>query len=147
VTGRRADLRRWWQADDGRVTAFVAVVAVALIAMIGLTLDAGLALATKVNANGQAEAAARAGAQAIDLTAYRVSGTLVLLPAEAEAAATAFLNQSGAQGTVEATGDSVSVVVTATRRTQILGLLGIEALTVTGEGSAHPQRGVDGIEP
>ena len=129
------------------MTAFVAVVAVALIAMIGLTVDAGLALATKVNANGQAEAAARAGAQAIDLTAYRVSGTVVLLPDDAQAAATAFLDQAGAQGTVTVAGDTVSVVVTATRRTQLLDLFGIESLTVTGEGSAHPQRGVDGVDP
>jgi Flp pilus assembly protein TadG len=147
VTAWRAELCRWWRADDGRVTAFVAVVAIALIAMIGLTLDAGLALATKVNANGQAEAAARAGAQAIDLTTYRVSGTVVLLPDEAEAAAAAFIEQAGAQGTVTVAGDTVSVVITATRPTQLLGLLGIDALTVTGEGSAHPQRGVDGIEP
>jgi len=113
MTGQWSELGRWWRADDGRVTAFVAVVAVALIAMIGLTVDAGLALATKVN----------------------------------EAAATAFLDQADAQGTVTVAGDTVSVVVTATRRTQLLDLFGIESLTVTGEGSAHPQRGVDGIDP
>ncbi|MGH8922355.1 MAG: pilus assembly protein TadG-related protein, partial [Actinomycetes bacterium] len=59
----------WWARDEGRVSAFVVTVLVAILALAGLTLDGGLALADKVRANGQAEAAARAGAQALDLGA------------------------------------------------------------------------------
>ncbi|KOX19284.1 hypothetical protein ADK67_33995 [Saccharothrix sp. NRRL B-16348] len=115
--------------------------------MAGLTLDGGLALAAKVRANGQAEAAARAGAQAIDLTTYRGSGTLRLVPAQAVANAQAHLTAEGATGTVTVSGDTVTVTVTASRPTQLLGLVGIGSLSVHGTGSAHPQRGVTAIEP
>lgn len=139
--------RRWWAADDGRVTAFVVTLLVAILALAGLTLDGGLALAAKVRANGQAEAAARAGAQALDLDAYRTSGTVRLLPAQAVADAERYLTSTGATGTVSVSGDTVTVTITATQHTQLLGLVGISALSVHGNGSAHPQRGVVTIEP
>jgi Flp pilus assembly protein TadG len=129
------------------VTSFVVVLTTGILALAGLALDGGLALAAKVRANGQAEAAARAGAQAIDLTAYRDTGTLQLVPAQAVAAAQAHLTADGATGTVTVSGDTVTVTVTATRPTQLLGLVGIGSLQVHGQGSAHPQRGVTAIEP
>src|SRR5581483_12097198 len=61
TTARR--WRLWWAGDQGRISAFVVTVLMAILAMTGLTLDGGLALADKVHANDQAEAAARAGAQ------------------------------------------------------------------------------------
>lgn len=139
--------RTWWAADDGRVTAFVVVLTIAILALAGLTLDGGLALAAKVKANGQAEAAARAGAQAIDLNAYRSSNRLQLLPAEAVADAQSYLTDIDASGTVIVSGNTVTVTVTASQPTQLLDLIGIPRLTVHGEGSAHPQRGVVTIEP
>lgn len=137
----------WWVADDGRVTAFVVVLTTAVLALAGLTLDGGLALAAKTRANGQAESAARAGADAIDLTAYRGTSALVLVPAEAVARAQSYLAQVGASGTVTAAGDTVTVAVTATHPTQLLGLVGITTIEVHGSGSAHPQRGVVTIDP
>ncbi|XVS62059.1 hypothetical protein ACQPYE_27830 [Actinosynnema sp. CA-299493] len=129
------------------MTAFVVVLTTGILALAGLTLDGGLALAAKVRANGQAEAAARAGAQAIDLTAYRATGTVHLVPAHAVAAAQTHLAIEGATGTVTVSGDTVTVTVTATRTTQLLGLVGIGSLSVHGQGSAHPQRGVTAIDP
>ncbi|MEV8438813.1 pilus assembly protein TadG-related protein [Actinosynnema sp. NPDC051121] len=129
------------------MTAFVVVLTTGILALAGLTLDGGLALSAKVRANGQAEAAARAGAQAIDLTTYRGSGTLRLVPADAVAGAQAHLAAAGATGTVTVSGDTVTVTVTATRNTQLLGLVGIGSLQVHGQGSAHPQRGVTAIDP
>lgn len=139
--------RSWWRADDGRVTAFVVVLTTGILALAGLTLDGGLALAAKVAANGQAQAAARAGAQAIDLTAYRNTGALQLVPAQAVADAQSYLADVGASGTVTVSGDTVTVTVTATEHTQLLGMVGISCLTVHGQGSAHPQRGVVTIQP
>ncbi len=129
------------------MTAFVVVLTIGILALAGLTLDGGLALAAKVQANGQAQAAARAGAQAIDLTAYRSTGTLQLVPAQAVADAQSYLAGVGASGTVTVSGDTVTVAVTATEHTQLLGMVGISSLTVHGQGSAHPQRGVVTIEP
>lgn len=139
--------RSWWRADEGRVTAFVVVFTIGILALAGLTLDGGLALAAKVQANGQAQAAARAGAQAIDLTAYRDTGTLRLVPAQAVADAQSYLAGIGASGTVTVSGDTVTVAVTATEHTHLLGMVGISSLTVHGQGSAHPQHGVVNIEP
>jgi hypothetical protein len=129
------------------VTAFVVVLTIGILALAGLTLDGGLALAAKVQTNGQAQAAARAGAQAIDLTAYRATGTLQLVPAQAVADAQSYLSGVGASGTVTVSGDTVTVTITATEHTQLLGMVGISSLTVHGRGSAHPQRGVVTIEP
>jgi hypothetical protein len=132
----------WWRADEGRVSAFVVVLTFGILALAGLTLDGGLALAAKVEANGQAEAAARAGAQAIDLTVYRTSNRLQLVPAQAVANAQSYLAAVGASGAVTVSGDTVTVTVTAAQNTQLLGMVGISSLTVHGTGSAHPQRGV-----
>jgi len=138
---------RWWRAEEGRVTAFVVVLTTGILALTGLTLDGGLALAAKVRAGGQAEAAARAGAQAIDLAAYRATGIVRLMPGQAVASAQAHLAAEGATGTVTVSGDTVTVTVTASQPTQLLGLVGIGSLRVHGRGSAHPQRGMTSINP
>src|SRR5687768_354668 len=88
---RRLGWRRWWRAEEGRVSAFVVVLTAAVLALAGLALDGGLALAAKTRANGQAESAARAGADAIDLAIYRDTGQLVLVPAQAVARAQSYL--------------------------------------------------------
>ena len=143
------DARRaaWWRADDGQVSAFVVVLTIGLLALAGLGLDGGLALAAKVRATGQAESAARAGAQAIDLAAYRATGSLRLVPAEADALARRYLTGIGATGTVMATADAVSVTVTTSRPTQLLSLVVIPSIGAHGTGTAHPQRGVTALEP
>ncbi|WP_245849106.1 pilus assembly protein TadG-related protein [Lentzea kentuckyensis] len=126
-------------SDDGAVSAFVVVLFIGLLVLAGLVLDGGLALGAKVRASGQAEAAARAGAQAIDLAVYRATGAFRLLPAEAAAAAQDHLATVGATGTVTVSGDTVTVTVTASQTTQLLGLAGISSLSVKGTGSAQPQ--------
>lgn len=128
----------WRQGDDGSVSAFVVVLLAGILALAGLTLDGGLALAATVRANGQAEAAARAGAQAIDLAAYRDNGMLRLAPAQAIAHAQAHLAGEGAIGTVTVTDDTVTVTVVTSQHTQLLGLIGIRSLSVHGEASARP---------
>jgi hypothetical protein len=141
---RRAE---WWRAEEGQVSTFVVVLVFGLLALAGLGLDGGLALAAKVRATGQAESAARAGAQAIDLAAYRATGALRLVPADADELARRYLAGVGATGTVTATVDTVTVTVTTSQRTQLLSLIGIPAIGVHGSGAAHPQRGIATLEP
>ena len=138
----RRRVRRWWSAENGSVTAFTVVSTIAILALAGLALDGGLALTAKARATSQAESAARAGAQALDLAAYRATGTLRILPTQAVMEAQRFLAVAGASGAASATPSTVTVTITATRPTQLLSLLGIPSLTVHGEGRAHPQRGV-----
>ncbi|OXM59566.1 pilus assembly protein TadG-related protein [Amycolatopsis vastitatis] len=139
----------WWRADDGQVSAFVVVLLTGILALAGLGLDGGLALAAKVRVTGQAESAARAGAQAIDLGLYRATGRLRLLPVEADALARGYLASVGATGTgtVTVAGDTVTVTVTTTQPTQLLSLIGVREIRAHATGSAHPQLGVSGIEP
>jgi len=122
------------------VTAFVVVMTLALIIMAGLVLDGGLALAAKVQAIDDAQAAARAGAQAIDLATYRATGQVTLDPAEATADAEHALAVAGHTGTVAVNGDEVTVTVTITQPTQILDLVGVQHVTVSGAGSATAEQ-------
>jgi hypothetical protein len=131
--------RRWRRTDDGQVTAFVVALTLGILALTGLTLDGGLALAASTRARGQAEAAARAGAQAVDVVAFRATGTLRLVPSEAADRAWAHLHAEGVSGAVTASADSVTVTVTAQQPTQLLSLVGITTITVHGRGTARPQ--------
>jgi hypothetical protein len=131
--------------DDGQVTAFVVVMAAALVLMIGLVLDGGLTLAARERALGQAQEAARAGAQAINLAVYRQDGDLVLNPAQAGADARAYLDRIGATGTVTATAGQVTVTVTAVQDMQILSAAGLHSITIHATASAVPERGVNGV--
>ncbi|KLL10570.1 pilus assembly protein TadG-related protein [Protofrankia coriariae] len=126
------------ERDAGTVTVFVVILFAAFVMFGGLIVDAGGALADKTNAMGIAQEAARAGAQKIDLTAFRRTGTVRLLPDPAVAAARSYLAQAGATGTATVADNTVTVTVTATHHTQLLGIVGLDALTVTGTGSAHP---------
>lgn len=142
-----------WGSDDGRVTAFTVVFTAAALLFGGLVLDGGLALAAKVRAVGEAQEAARAGAQAIDLGAYRANGTLRLQPDRAAALARGYLagtttSSNGADtgadpgAVVEVSGDAVTVTVTTSQSTRLLGLVGVHSIRVTGTGTAHPDRGL-----
>ena len=123
------------------VTAFVVIFTLALLVMAGLVLDGGLALAAKVQAIDDAQAAARAGAQAIDIPLYRATGQITLDPTEAAADADAYLARSGHTGTVTVNGDQVTVTITISQPTQILDLAGIDQLTETGTGTATAEQG------
>lgn len=145
--GKRDRWAVWWRAEQGQLSAFVLVLLVALLALAGLSLDGGLALASKVRAGGAAESAARAGAQGLDLATYRATGALRLDPVLARELAQRYLASIGATGTVAIAGDTVTVEVTAIYRTQLLSLVGVEDIHTHGHAAAHPQRGITAIEP
>ena len=126
--------------DSGTVTAFVVVFMSALLLMAGLVLDGGLALAAKVDAIDEAQAAARAGAQAVDVPTYRSTGQVTLDPAEAVADADAYLAATGRTGTVSVQGEQVTVTVTIAQPTEILSLVGVGHITVTGTGTATAEQ-------
>ena len=122
------------------ITAFVVVIMMALVLVAGLVLDGGLALAAKVQAIDDAQAAARAGAQAIDLSTFRATGQITLDAGTATTAAEQSLTTAGQSGTVNVAGDVVTVTVTVTQHTQILDLIGVNALHETATGSATAEQ-------
>lgn len=132
------------RTDSGQVTVFVVGIMAALLLLAGLVIDGGDVLATRQVAIDNAQAAARAGAQAISISAYRSSGDIVLDPTEAEAAAESFLRGVGEQGTVSVSGDTVTVTVHLRQPLAILPMVGVSSVTVTGTGSAVPVVGPGG---
>src|SRR5712692_5629097 len=109
----------------GQVTAFVVTMTAALLLMAGLVLDGGETLGAQRQAINEAEAAARAGAQAIDLPTYRAGGPFQLNSAQARFDALNYLAATGHQGDVIVTGNQVAVIVHITVPMRILGLAGL----------------------
>ncbi|MBN1174646.1 MAG: hypothetical protein JXA67_20955 [Micromonosporaceae bacterium] len=130
--------------DAGQVTPFAVVMVTALLLVAGLVLDAGMALSTKVQALDTAQAAARVGAQQLNLHVYRTTGVAELDPARAEQAARTWLASAGVQGTASATTAVATVTVRRASRTQLLQLLGIHELGVTATASARAIQGITG---
>ncbi|HSK21615.1 MAG TPA: pilus assembly protein TadG-related protein [Egicoccus sp.] len=102
------------------MTAFVAVIAFALVMVAGMAYDGGQVLVAHQAARNDAERAARAGAQQIDLTHLRQTNQPRLDPAGAEAAAQGYLAQTGSSGTVAVDGATITVTVTRVQPLLIL---------------------------
>ena len=140
----RAGLRR--PGEQGQITVFAVVIMAALLAVAGLVYDGGRALAAKTTAIDVAQEAARAGAQQINLAVFRATGQVVLDGPAAQAAAQAYLAATGTgdTATVTVTGDTVTVAVSSVQHTVFLGLIGIQALHVTGTATATAESGITG---
>jgi Flp pilus assembly protein TadG len=100
----------------GTVTLWLLGVCLMLFALGGISVDLWQAFSARRALAAGADAAALAGASAIDEDRYRTSGTVVLVPALAEHRARASLaqqlDQSAAQSAdVHATPEFVTVVV------------------------------------
>ena len=140
--------RRRSGCESGQVTAFVIIMTLALLLAAGLVYDGGLILAAKRQAINEAEAAARAGTQALDIDAYRASGTVHLEPDQAIALASRYLAETGHPNTVTLLGDDqVEVSVEISQPVTLLGLGGLGTQTVTGHATAHAVAGVEEAEP
>lgn len=133
--------------ERGSVTAFVVVFAVALIAVAGLVFDGGMLLAARRRALNEAEAAARAGAQAIDLDALRSGEGVVIDEVEAEQRAREQLGELASDAVVEVDGDVVTVRLSFDQPLAILSAFGVPDQTIEGEGHARAVRGVTEGEP
>jgi Flp pilus assembly protein TadG len=130
--------------DCGQISAFVVILTFALVAFAGLVLDGGMALSAKVQALDAAQAAARAGAQQLNLTEYREHNVAHLDPPRAAAAARGWLSSAGLDGTVTVTTETVTVTVRRTTRTQLLQLVGVRTLSVSATATATTLHGVTG---
>jgi hypothetical protein len=144
TTIRRTALR-WWTTrlrgdrGSGSIWAIGVVAVVALLA--GAVLDGGNAMAARVQALDIAQQAARAGANQLDLGALRNQGVIRLDPGAARAAAEAFLRESGATGTANATIAQVSVTVARSQPTLMLQAIGVDSIGMTAIATAVPQTG------
>lgn len=129
-------------SERGSVTAFVVIMTSALVAMAGLVIDGGYALAAHRRAFNEAEAAARAGAQAVDLDTLRATGDVVLDAVEAERRALEYLAALHRSGSVEVDGDVVRVHLSFEHGLVLLDAFGVGPMTIEGDGEARAVRGV-----
>ncbi len=132
---------RCWCVDDGSFTVFVAVLALALFALVGLVVDGGRAVAAQSAAAGESEQAARLGADQISVEAIR-SGVVAIDPATASRAAYAYLRSVGTSGTVTISGQTVEVHIQSSEPTVILGIIGIHQIAISASASATNVHGV-----
>ncbi len=130
----------------GSMSAFVALLLVALMVLLGLVVDGGTALSARQAAADEAEQAARAGAGALSVEALR-TGSLQLDPGAAVAAAEAFASEAGHPGTATASGAVVTVRIHFRVATQVLGIVGIHSLPVSAVASATDIQGVTAGSP
>lgn len=137
------------RGDDGFwAPGFTMAIVIALVAVIGLSLDGGRMLAARRAAGDAAHEAARVGAQQIDLNATATAHVATLDPGGAEAAAGAFLDSVGyPDHSVQVSCDGgrcASVTVTVRRATLLvlLGLVGVSPRPVIGHGTARVAQGV-----
>ncbi len=124
--------------DEGRIALLVLVLAVAVLAMIGLSVDGGGKLRAIERADNIASEAARAAGQAILVPQAIQGGDKVVDPAAAVTAAQNYLAAAGVTGTVAVATDRkhVTVTVTIVYTTQFLGVIGITELPTTRQATA-----------
>lgn len=130
------------RAQTGSITPFVVISVTALLITAGLVLDGGELLAAKRRATDVAAAAARVGAQAVDVDGVRRARVAVPDRRDAVVAARAHLRRAGVKGSVAVRDGAVHVKVRIPRSLQLLPLVGLDSVTVTGQGSARIVRGV-----
>lgn len=127
--------------EDGSFTVFVAVLALALFALVGLVIDGGRAVADQSTATGEAEQAARIGAGQISVDEIR-QGKVAIDAAAATNAAEEYLRAAGSTGVITVVGQTVSVHIQSAEPTVILGIIGVARIGISATASATNIHGV-----
>ena len=131
--------------DRGSVSVFVIGLVVVLMAVAGLVVDGGRAINARATLADDAEQAARAGANQLDINQLRATGDVQIDPAAAREAAGAFLLARGYSPTeISADADTQQVHVAIEKKvpTELLSLILISSFTVTGEATARAAVGI-----
>jgi hypothetical protein len=108
----------------------ILVIAGAFTVLLGLVVDGGRLIDARTAAAHAAAQAARAGADAVADASVR-NGHPDLDPTSARTRAEAYLRDVGLTGTVAVDGQTVTVTVTGTSTTAILGIIGIDSFPIS----------------
>ena len=128
--------------ERGSISLYFAIITVAALAMAGLVIDGGAALATRERAADVATQAARAGANALQPASQRGEpSALIADPAAATIAANRVLRTAGATGRVVVDGDRVTVSAHLPRHTVILSAVGLTDISQSATATATVQYG------
>ena len=143
----RHESRRRPREERGAISVWFATVSLMMVILVGMTVDLGGKVHTQQRTRSVAAQAARTGAQEVQgATAVRGEDLRVDISA-AKSAAQNYLRATGVNGTVTVTGGDMLVVrTTDTYSSKFLGIIGMDAMQVTGEASARLIRTQGGIE-
>ncbi|MEN0128126.1 MAG: pilus assembly protein TadG-related protein [Brevundimonas sp.] len=134
------------QEERGSVSVFVIGLAVALLVLAGLVVDGGRAVNARAAAYDDAEQAARAGANEIDVLRLRNTGQVVIDADAATRAVDAFLAArdypAGSAVTVVGARE-VRVKLDGDVNTSLLTLINIDSFHVTATATARAAIGID----
>lgn len=131
--------------ESGTITIWILGLCLMLLLLGGISLDLWRAFSERRALAAAADAAAIAGASALDETAYRQSGTVRLLPADAERRAAGSLarqmdRRALRDSRVRATEEFVVVEVTGNVDFSLLQLLSPgDSFAITVRAVARPQ--------
>ena len=130
-------------AERGAVMFWVIPVMLGLVAMAGLVVDGGNAIAARQHAADLAQQAARAGADALSPDSLHAAEPpqLTADPGAATTAAGKVLAAGGVAGNVTVDGDSVTVSVTVHQQTQVLSAFGLSAVSGSATSTATALHG------
>jgi|NGEPerStandDraft_6_1074524.scaffolds.fasta_scaffold74183_3 Flp pilus assembly protein TadG len=117
--------------SGGGMSLVLLLCAVALLVVLGLVVDGGTKAQALDRANRIAMEAAAAGAQAVTTGGGDVNA------AAADAAVQNYLAAEGVTGDAQIQANRVDVAVTLTTPTKMLSMVGIDEITVTGDGYAN----------
>jgi Flp pilus assembly protein TadG len=135
-----------WASEDGQILVLTVVVALALLAILGLVADGGFVLACHRELQGVADAAARAGAAQLDEASYRASNgrTATLNPTQAHSAVGRYLRtvRFGGQASISVTPTQVTIGVSEVVRPIIFGSVGIGPIRLAVRTVARPRTGI-----
>jgi len=127
--------------DRGSLSVMVVALTTALFVLLGLVVDGGRALAARQTAWDVAAEAARLGASQVSVQSLRWN-EVGADPVAAENAASGYFGARGYRGSVSVLDDEVSVTVTTSIPTTILGLVGIDQFNVSASANAIEVHGV-----
>jgi hypothetical protein len=118
--------------EGGQAGIILVVALIVILAIAGLAIDGGAAVTAKIGLESDADAAARAGAGAVDQTPLRSTGEKVLDPVAAEDAARAYIATACPDCTISVVAGPAGVTVTLHRPhpTFFLQAVGIRTVTV-----------------
>lgn len=134
--------------ESGFAAMWTATIAVAILAFAGVVIDAGYALDARRGADRTAEQAARLAVDQIDTDSlYSGKGQVEVDPVAAQQAASQYLHERGVTGSVQVSGDTVTVTVNDYQRSSILGAVGINGFHVEGSASARTFDGQPVVVP
>lgn len=114
----------------------ILVIAGAFTVLLGLVVDGGRVIDARIAASRAAAQAARVGADSLSSASVRDGHDVINVEA-AKSQAQKYLHDAGITGTVSVSGEIVTVTVTGSSETQILGVIGIASFPIEESESAQ----------